>query len=257
MPDVYPTVIRAIAGAFRVLGLQVTVTGAEHVPERGPAVLAANHSSFLDFAFMGLAGHRSGRLVRFLARHDVWEHRVAGPLMRSMRHIPVDRAAPAAALLAGRAALDRGEVLGVFPEAGVSTSFTVRPMMPGAVALAAGTQAPLIPMAIWGPQRILTVGHRFDVTRGRPVRLLIGAPIPVRADLDVRDQTVALGGRLAELLERAQRTHPDQPDAGSRPWWHPAHLGGAAPTPERARRSEPAMPAGAVPVPVPLPVRLP
>ena len=83
--------------------------------------------------------------------------------MPRMRHVPVDRAAPAAAYLRARSLLREGEAVGIFPEAGVSTSYTVRALMPGAVALARETGAPLLPMAIWGPQRILTAGRPVDL----------------------------------------------------------------------------------------------
>ena len=253
MPDVYPAVIAAMATVFRALALRITVTGDEQVPTGGPAVLASNHSGYPDFALLGLAGRRSRRQLRFLARYDIWDNWFAGPFMRSMRHIPVDRKASAGAFITARSALHRGEVVGVFPEAGVSTSFTIRPVMPGAVALALATGAPLLPVVIWGSQRIYTVGHRLDLTRGRPIRILVDRPFPVRGDLSVVDQTRALGERLAELLEQVQRAHPDQPEPDGSSWWHPAHLGGAAPTPEQARRKEPAMPTGAVPIPPPTP----
>lgn len=246
MPDVYPVVIAAITTGFRALGLRIIVTGDEHVPRSGPAVLAANHSSFFDFALMGLAARRSRRHVRFLIRRDVWEHRLLNPAMRSMRHIPVDRAAPAAALLAARSALADGEVVGVFPEAGVSRSFTIRPMMPGAASLSLHERVPLLPMAIWGPQRLYTAGRQLSLRRGQAVRLLIGPPLAGRDDDDVREHTRDLGRRLGELLEQAQREHPDQPGMGEHAWWHPAHLGGAAPTPADARAVEGPMPPGAV-----------
>jgi len=172
--------------------------------------------------------------------------RALAPLMRSMRHIAVDRAAPAAALLAARSALRAGEVVGVLPEAGISRSFTIRVLMPGAASLARWAQAPLIPMAIWGPQRLYTVGRRLSWHRGQAVRLLIGPPLPVRDALDVRGQTRALGRRLAELLEQDQVEHPDPPAAGEDAWWHPAHLGGAAPTLRQAGTAEGPIPTGAV-----------
>ncbi|MBA3718781.1 MAG: 1-acyl-sn-glycerol-3-phosphate acyltransferase [Nocardioidaceae bacterium] len=181
MPDVYPAVIAVMATAFRALGLRITVTGDEQVPTHGPVVLASNHSGYSDFALLGLAARRSRRHVRFLARYDVWDSWFAGPFMRSMRHIPVDRAAPAAAILTARTALRRGEAVGVFPESGVSTSFTIRPVRPGAVALALATGAPLLPVVIWVSQRIYTVGHRLDLTHGRPIRVLVDRPFPVRA----------------------------------------------------------------------------
>ena len=82
---VYPGVIRAARGVFRALGLRITLDGDEHVPVDGPGVLASNHVSFLDFLLVGLAGRRSDRYVRFLARHDVWSNPIAGPLMTAMR----------------------------------------------------------------------------------------------------------------------------------------------------------------------------
>ncbi len=246
MPNTYSAVIAAITTGFRALGMQITVTGDEQVPRSGPAVLAANHSSFLDFAFMGLAARASARHVRFLVRRDVRDHRLTGPAMRSMRHIAVDRAAPAGALFEAAAALRAGEVVGVFPEAGVSRSFTIRPLMPGAVHLAQQARAPLFPMAIWGPQQLYTAGHKPTFRRGQSVRLLIGEPLHPQPAVPVADQTGELGRRLGELLERAQRDHPDQPTPGEHAWWHPAHLGGAAPTAQQARALEHPMPPGAV-----------
>src|SRR6478609_2858170 len=117
---VYPGVVRVARGVFRALGLRISVEGDEHVPADGPVVIASNHVSFLDFLLVGLAARRSDRSVRFLARHDIWTNPVARPLMTAMRHVPVDREAPAAAYLA-RSLLRDGEAVGIFPEAGVST----------------------------------------------------------------------------------------------------------------------------------------
>ena len=128
---------------------------------------------------VGLAARGSRRDVRFLARHELFGNPVAGPFLRSMRHVPVDRAAPAAAYLRARTLLRQGEAVGIFPEAGVSTSFTVRSLMPGAVALARELGVPIVPMAIWGPQRILTAHRPVDLRRGRPVSLLVGPPLYV------------------------------------------------------------------------------
>ncbi|MEO5709765.1 MAG: lysophospholipid acyltransferase family protein [Nocardioidaceae bacterium] len=232
---VYPVVIGAARVVFRALGLRLTVEGDEFVPSTGPVVLVSNHVSFLDFLLVGLAARESRRDVRFLARHDVWTNPVARPLMTAMRHVPVDREAPAAAYLRARTLLREGEAVGIFPEAGVSTSYTVRALMPGAVALARETGAPLVPMAIWGPQRILTAKQPVDLHRGRPVSLLVGPPSYVGPGDDVRDGTARLGARLQGLLDdlQARPLHGARP--GDHPAWLPAHLGGSAPTPEVAR----------------------
>ncbi|MGI8993590.1 MAG: lysophospholipid acyltransferase family protein, partial [Nocardioidaceae bacterium] len=110
MDLVYRLVIAISRLLFQMLGLRIQVDGARHVPQSGPAILVSNHVSFLDFIFVGLAARPSGRFVRFLTRYDVWHNVIAGPAMTAMRHVPVDRAAPAGAFLEARAALIRGEV---------------------------------------------------------------------------------------------------------------------------------------------------
>jgi len=235
---VYPPAIAAGRLLFRALDLRLETEGDEHIPASGPVVIVSNHVSFLDFMLVGLMARRSRRYVRFLARHDVWHNPVAAPFMRGMRHIPVDRTAAAAAYLRAREMLRSGEAIGIFPEAGVSTSYTIRSLMPGAVALAAETGAPLVPMAIWGPQRIFTAGLPRDLTRGRPVTLRAGKPVHLARGSDVRTGTERLGARLQLLLDDLQRRPVHRPEPGARAAWHPAHLGGHAPTPAQARSSE-------------------
>ena len=246
MEIVYPAVIGAARLVFRALDLRITVEGDEHVPREGPVVLVANHVSFLDFTLVGLAARRARRRVRFLARHDVWDNPVAGPVMRAMRHVPVDRSAPAAAYLRARSLLEQGEAVGVFPEAGVSTSYTVRSLMPGAVALAAATGAPLVPVALWGPQRVLTAHQPRDLTRGRPVSLRVDRPWHVERTADIRRTTSLLGAHLQQQLDGLQAREVHRPRPGEPAPWHPAHLGGQAPTPAEARLAE-SLPVSAVP----------
>ncbi len=228
-------VYRGVVGAGRVvlraLDLRVEMTGDHHVPQQGPVVLAANHVSFLDFLLVGLTADRSRRLVRFLARHEVFEHKASRALMTAMGHVPVDRRAPAAAYLHARRLLSEGEAVGVFPEAGVSRSYTVRALMPGAVALARETGAPLLPVVVWGPQRLLTAKQRPEVRRGRPVTLVVGEPLDVSTAAGVEgtvEGTRLLGATLQSMLDEVQRRPRHQPDAGARAVWHPAHLGGHA-----------------------------
>jgi 1-acyl-sn-glycerol-3-phosphate acyltransferase len=233
---VYPPVIGAARLMFRALDLRITVTGAEHVPRSGGAVLASNHVSYLDFIFCGLAGVHRKRLTRFMAKQEVFAHPVAGPLMRGMHHIPVDRSAGAASFQHAGSALRAGEVVGVFPEATISRSFTVKEIKTGAVRLAQETGTPLVPVALWGGQRLFTKDLPRDFrTRGRPLSIAVGEPMAAPPGDDPEDLTAALHARMQELLDHTQRTHPDQPAHGQEAPWHPAHLGGTAPTPERAR----------------------
>src|SRR5512142_6583 len=94
----YRPVIRAALGLFRLLGFRFDLRGVDNIPLEGGAVLASNHVSYFDFMYVGLPAHQRGRrLVRFMAKKAVFDHPVSGPLMRGMHHIPVDRAAGAAA----------------------------------------------------------------------------------------------------------------------------------------------------------------
>ena len=232
---VYPPVIATCRLAFKLLGMTVEVTGAEHVPTTGGAVLASNHVSYLDFIFAGLAGVEAGRLTRFMAKDSVFKDRVGGPLMRGMHHIPVDRDAGSASFRQALGALKAGEVVGIFPEATISRSFTVKELKSGAVRLAQASGTPLLPVAVWGGQRMFTKGRPKDLTsRGRHVLISVGEPIaaPKKADGDAL--TATLRTRLQELLDDLQRRTPEQPKPGEDAWWHPAHLGGTAPTPEEA-----------------------
>lgn len=233
MPElVYPPVIAALRAAFRVLDLRITMSGTEHVPESGGAVLASNHVSYLDFVFCGLAARPSKRLVRFMAKQEIFAHRVGGPLMRGMRHISVDRGAGMASYKAALEALKRGEVVGVFPEATISTSFTVKEFMSGSVRMAAGTGVPLLPMAVWGSQRLWTKDRKRSLgKRHVPVTILVGEPLhPTRKDDQAR-VLAELRARITALVDKAQREYPDEPSGPDDRWWLPAHLGGTAPEP--------------------------
>jgi 1-acyl-sn-glycerol-3-phosphate acyltransferase len=233
---VYPPVIKTAQLGFLAMGLKLTVTGSDNVPRTGGAVLASTHVSYLDFIFVGLGAHPSRRLVRFMAKRQVFAHRISGPLMRGMHHISVDRQAGAASYDEALRAIREGEVVGVFPEATISRSFTVKHLKTGAARMAIETGAPLIPMTVWGTQRIWTKGRpRHFRKRGVPVSIVVGEPIQVQPSDDPVKVTAVLAERLQELLDQAQRAYPAQPAGPDDTWWLPVSMGGSAPTPEEAR----------------------
>ncbi|MBA3742339.1 1-acyl-sn-glycerol-3-phosphate acyltransferase [Sporichthya sp.] len=232
---VYPPVIAAALVWFRGLGLKITVDGAHHVPTTGPVVLASNHVSYLDFIFAGWGARPSKRLTRFMAKEAVFSHKVSGPLMRGMKHIPVDRDAGSGSFREALRALKAGEVVGVFPEATISRSFTVKEIKSGAVRMAVATKAPLVPVAVWGTQRMWTKGRKRQLLKRRvPVLVYVGEPMYPQRGEDLEALAVELRRRMQELLNRAQRDYPVQPAGPDDRWWLPAHLGGSAPTPEEA-----------------------
>ncbi|MEQ0561495.1 lysophospholipid acyltransferase family protein [Amycolatopsis sp. NEAU-NG30] len=232
---VYPPVIAAARTMFRVLDNRIRVEGAEHIPRRGGAVIACNHISYLDFIFCGLGARPAKRLTRFMAKKEIFENRIAGPLMRGMHHIAVDRSAGQASYAEAVAALQAGEVVGVFPEATISQSFTVKEIKSGAVRMAAEAGVPLVPMALWGTQRLWTKGRPKDLTRRHvPISILIGEPMHPAAEDDADVLTKDLRTRMSALLDRAQAEYPERPASDEERWWLPAHLGGTAPTPAEA-----------------------
>lgn len=231
---VYPPIILLARTCFRAFGLRFIMAGTEHVPRTGGAVLASNHVSYLDFIFAGLAAQDSGRLVRFMAKDATFHHRVSGPLMRGMKHIPVDRSAGSASYRAGLEALRRGEVIGLFPEATISRSFLLKDFKTGASRLAMRAGVPLVPMVTWGGQRMFTKDHPRSLRRGRTISIAVGEPLrPTRSD-NAEEVTAEMRRRMAVLLEQVQRGYPDVPDGPDDRWWLPRTLGGTAPTGEEA-----------------------
>jgi 1-acyl-sn-glycerol-3-phosphate acyltransferase len=236
---VYPPVIAAAKVMFRVLDLRIRLDGTQHIPLTGGAVLASNHVSYLDFIFCGFAAQPSKRLVRFMAKQEIFANRVAGPLMRGMHHIPVDRDFGLSSYRAALTSLKAGEVVGVFPEATISRSFTVKETKSGAARLAAAAEVPLIPVALWGGQRLWTKGRPRTLTRRHvPISIIVGEPMrPGRRD-DHQEVGAELRARISALVERAQREYPDSPAGPDDGWWQPAYLGGSAPAPEVARQAD-------------------
>ncbi len=228
----YLFIVRVFRFAFWTLDVRIEIRGAENIPREGAAVLAGNHISYLDFALNGLIASRGRRLVRFMAKTAVFSNPVAGPLMRVMHHIPVDRAHGASAYRHAARELDDGQIVGIFPEATIGRSWTLMPFKPGAAALAIEKQVPLIPVIGWGGHRVATVdGHR-SFRRGTPITLTVGAPIYPAPDADRNEVTTQLWLQMQKMLDEAQQDYRVHPLDSDDKWWLPAHLGGSAPSPQ-------------------------
>jgi 1-acyl-sn-glycerol-3-phosphate acyltransferase len=237
MEPVYTPVIGLARTAFFAMGLRFRILGEENVPRTGGAVLAINHQGYLDFTFAGLALRKHKRLARFMAKKSVFEHGVTGPLMRGMKHIPVDRRAGLGSLQAGVAALQRGEIVGVFPEATMSLSFELKEFKTGAARMAQQAGVPILPATVWGSHRVWTKHVPKRLGRSRiPLFITIGAPILVGPEEDVTVVTERLHAVMERQLEEQITAYPPLTGADLR--FLPARLGGTAPTPEEARAKE-------------------
>lgn len=228
MEPVYGTVIQLARLVWRAQGLKFTVTGVENLPTSGGAVVAINHTSYFDFTFAGLPAYLQGRgrKVRFMAKQEVFEHKVTGPIMRSLRHIPVDRDSGAASFDAACLALKAGELVGVYPEATISRSFELKEFKSGAARMAIAADVPIVPHIVWGAQRIWTKGHPRKMWRPKvPISIAVGEPIA--PTLPAAELTALLHSRMQHLLEQVQDAYGPHPKGE---FWVPHRLGGGAPT---------------------------
>lgn len=228
MEPVYGSAIAATRLLWRLQGLKFNVTGIDHLPTTGGAVIAINHTSYFDFTFAGLPAYEQGlgRKVRFMAKQEVFDHRITGPLMRGMRHIPVDRSSGAPSFDAAVQVLKGGELVGVYPEATISRSFELKEFKSGAARMAIAADVPIIPHIVWGAQRIWTKDHPKKMWRPKvPISVAVGEPI--QPTLAPTELTALLRSRMQHLLEQVQDSYGPHPPGE---FWVPHRLGGGAPT---------------------------
>jgi 1-acyl-sn-glycerol-3-phosphate acyltransferase len=230
----YGTIIGLGKTWFKLMDFQWRITGEENIPSEGGAVLAINHVSYVDFLMAGYGALPSGRLTRFMAKKETFDHKVTGPIMRNCKHIAVDRADGQGSYDEAVRYLKRGEVVGVFPEATISRSFEIKELKTGAVRMAADADVPLVPLILWGTQRLLTKDHPRDFSRHKTISVTIGAPISPQGATAV-EKTAELREAMGAMLDKAIAEYPaEEQPPGS--WWLPARYGGSAPTPEEAKR---------------------
>jgi 1-acyl-sn-glycerol-3-phosphate acyltransferase len=225
----YKTIIGVARTVFAVQGLKFKVSGAENVPATGGGVIAVNHTGYMDFTYAGLPVRTPKRYIRFMAKKEVFDNKITGPIMRNLKHIEVDRVAGADSYQQAVDALRRGELVGVYPEATISRSFEIKEFKSGAARMAIEAGVPIVPIVIWGAQRVWTKGHPKKMGRTKtPISIAVGKPIePFEPASEL---TALLRTTMQGLLLELQKDyeHP----AGA--YWVPARLGGSAPTLEEA-----------------------
>jgi 1-acyl-sn-glycerol-3-phosphate acyltransferase len=193
------------------------VEGLEHVPRTGPMLVVANHCSNLDPPTVGWAvGHRTGRIIHFMAKEEMRSWPVAGLLARDAGVIFVrrgsgDRPAQRTAL----AVLEQGGALGIFPEGTRSRNGILAEGRAGAALMAMRTGVPIVPVGVAGTQHIFR-GRRL-IPRRSKVTIRIGPVfhLPVNANgLDraaLRAGTETIMRAIAALLPPEQRGRWDDP----------------------------------------------
>lgn len=214
-------------------GTRITYSGEENIPGRGGAVIAINHTSYVDFLPAALAVHRRGRRLRFMIKAEMQQVKVVNFLIKHTRTIPVDRGAGADAYAVAVQRLREGELVGVYPEATISRSFELKEFKSGAARMASEANVPIVPLIVWGAQRIWTKDHPRHVGRHKvPVTVQVGPAL--RPGEDVALTNAALRESMTALLHRAQQRYPHPAGA----YWVPRRLGGGAPTLTEAAQIE-------------------
>lgn len=198
------------------------ITGVENIPAEGPAIVVGNHRSYFDPMALGMALAKRGRPVRFLGKKEVFDAPVVGPLARAMGGIRVERGSGSdEPLAAAAAALEMGEIVALMPQGTIprGPAFydpTLRGRW-GAARLAALTGAPVIPVGLWGTERVWPRSSRLPnmvnllhpptitVTVGTPVKGLTGRS----PDADTKRIMTAIT-KLLPAEARKRRTPTDE-----------------------------------------------
>jgi 1-acyl-sn-glycerol-3-phosphate acyltransferase len=214
-------------------GTRITYRGEQNIPDRGGAVIAINHTSYVDFLPAALAVHRRHRRLRFMIKAEMRQVKIVNFLIKRTRTIPVDRGAGADAYVVAVQRLREGELVGVYPEATISRSFELKEFKTGAARMAIEANVPIVPLIVWGAHRIWTKDHPRNVGRKKlPVAVEVGAPL--RAAKDIESTNAALRESMTTLLHQAQQSYPHPAGA----YWVPRRLGGGAPTLAEAAQIE-------------------
>jgi 1-acyl-sn-glycerol-3-phosphate acyltransferase len=189
---------RLVAGPFLHTIWRPKVTGAEHVPASGGAILAANHLSVVDSVFLPLMLNRP---VTFSAKAEYFT--ASGPAARlwaaylkATNQLRMDREGPRAAqdtLEAALALLREGNLFGIYPEGTRSPDGRLYRGRPGVGWLALRSHLPVIPVAMIGTRRVLPPGH--VVPRPGRIEVRIGAPLKFPAEI-----TAGPPGKARQLI---------------------------------------------------------
>ena len=184
------------------------IAGVEHVPTRGPVLLASNHRSYFDVAALALVARAIGRPVRFLGKKEIFDAPVVGMIARAIGGIPVDRGSGSGQpLRAAEAALKAGEVVIVLPQGTIPRGYDFfDPVLhgkTGTARLAASTGATVVPVGLWGTEKVWPRSARvpdFTLVRHPPtVTVRVGRPVPLSLT-DAKADTATIMEAITALL---------------------------------------------------------
>ena len=196
---------------------KVKVEGVDHIPAEGPAILCANHRSYFDVSAVAYAVAKRGRPVRFLGKKEVFDAPIVGDLARAMGGIRVERGSGRDdPLQAALTALQAGEMVVIMPQGTIPRGRAFfDPVLKGrwgAARLAALSGAPVIPMGLWGTERVwprrAKVPAVWNITDPPHVSVRVGAPVALDL-VDADQDTEAIMAAIVDLLPPEARRPPE------------------------------------------------
>jgi 1-acyl-sn-glycerol-3-phosphate acyltransferase len=186
------SVVRTATSLLLRFGEKMTVSGLEHIPADGPAIVCPNHRSVHDSTvLMGVLP----RLTRFIGKSDYVDDWTTRFIFLALGNVPVDRSdseSGSAALEAATQVLEQGDLFGIFPEGTRSRDGLLHKGKTGAARLALRTRAPIIPVGLIGTDEMQHHDDPITVLRfGKEIGVRFGEPIPVDRYLERPDQALA------------------------------------------------------------------
>jgi len=194
----------------------VHVRGVEHLPDSGPAILVANHRSYFDPLAVGFAIAKHGRPVRFLGKKEVFDAPLVGDLARAMGGIRVERGSGSdEPLKEAAAAVAAGELVAIMPQGTIPRGADFfDPVLKGkwgAAKLAAETGAPVIPIGLWGTEKVWPRNAKIPNLLphlSRPdVWITVGPPVPLGLDDAEADTVTIMAAIVDQLPDEAREAH--------------------------------------------------
>ena len=214
-------------------GTKFTYHGLENIPERGGALLAQNHTSYLDWLPTLMAVRERKRRAYFMIKAEMADVKAVNYVIKHARLIPVDRAHGHEAFELAVQRLREGQLIGMHPEATISRSFELKEFKTGAARMALEAGVPIVPLIVWGAQRIWTKDRPKTLGRNKiPITVAVGRVLAPEGRAD--ELTAVLRDEMTSVLYRVQQEYPHPRGA----YWVPRRLGGGAPSPAEAARLE-------------------
>ncbi|WP_297851323.1 1-acyl-sn-glycerol-3-phosphate acyltransferase [uncultured Corynebacterium sp.] len=205
----YRLIKATVTKVLRLQGARFYVHGLEHVPAEGPVIIAGNHIGYYDFISGALPGLLRGhRPTRYMAKKELFDHWLMGPISRAVGHVEVDRSLGAASIDEAVKRLGEGELIGIYPEGTLSETLELKQFKTGAARIAQASGAPLIPIGTWGTQRFWVKAGRKEMGRAHiPVLTLIGPPIDTTGTAE--EVTERLKRAVDKLVARAREQYAE------------------------------------------------